>query len=50
VALGKGVFADPAVPSALCPERNMASTESNVLSTKPWNPVVNVGLTFPNKC
>jgi hypothetical protein len=45
-----GVIAGLAVPSALCrefplgtacAERNWASAKSNVLSTKPWNPVVN---------
>jgi hypothetical protein len=49
VALGKGLFAGPAVPSALCrefptgtacAERNCASAESKVLSAEPWNPVV----------
>jgi hypothetical protein len=49
VALGKGLFAGPAVPSALCREfplgtasavRNDASAESKVLSAEPWNPVV----------
>jgi hypothetical protein len=49
VALSKGLFADPAVPSALCrevplgtayAERNCTSAESKVLSAEPWNPVV----------
>jgi hypothetical protein len=49
VALGKGLFARPAVPSALCrefplgtacAERNCTSAESKVLSAESWNPVV----------
>jgi hypothetical protein len=55
MALGKGLFAGPAVPSALCrefplgtayAERICASSESKVLSAEPWNPAVNMAHMF----